>query len=113
MRGAGVRTLEQAHDYLLNDYLAWWERELTVEAASNGDAHRALDKSQHLAARILLIVRMSSDRLFLDRVGRHQSPSPLHRHEQSNTHISKPRPKGDISTLQRRRHFYFALTPPK
>jgi hypothetical protein len=61
-------------------------------------------------ARILLIVRMSSDRLFLDRVGRHQSPSPLHRHEQSNTHLSKPRPKGDVSTLRRTRHFYFALT---
>jgi len=50
MRVAGVRTLEQANDYLLNDYLAWWERELTVEAASNDDAHRALDKSHHLAA---------------------------------------------------------------
>jgi hypothetical protein len=50
MRVAGVRTLEQANDYLLNDYLAWWERELTVEAASNDDAHRALGKSHHLAA---------------------------------------------------------------
>ena len=29
-----------------------------------------------------LIVQMSSGRLFLDRVGRHQSPSPLHRHGQ-------------------------------
>ena len=27
---------------------------------------------------------MSSGRLFLDRVGRHQSPSPLHRHSQHN-----------------------------
>jgi len=27
---------------------------------------------------------MSSGRLFLDRVGRHQSPSPLHRHPQNN-----------------------------
>ena len=61
-------------------------------------------------ARILLIVRMSSDRLFLDRVGRHQSPSLLHRHEQNNTHLSKPRPKGDVSTLRRGGHFYFALT---
>jgi hypothetical protein len=50
MRVAGVRTLEQANDYLLNDYLVWWERELTVEAASSDDAHRALDKSHHLAA---------------------------------------------------------------
>ena len=28
---------------------------------------------------------MSSGRLFLDRVGRHQSPSPLHRHGQNNS----------------------------
>ncbi len=51
--------------------------------------------------------QMSSDRLFLDRVGRHQSPSPLHRHEQINMQFQKPRQKGtfllcqhgDISTL--------------
>ena len=35
--------------------------------------------------RALLIVSMSSGRLFLDRVGRHQSPSPLHRHAQHNS----------------------------
>ena len=32
---------------------------------------------------------MSSGRLFLDRVGRHQSPSPLHRHGQHNS-IARP-----------------------
>jgi len=32
---------------------------------------------------------MSSGRLFLDRVGRHQSPSPLHRHGQHNL-IARP-----------------------
>jgi len=53
---------------------------------------------------------MSSDRLILDRVGRHQSPSPLHRHTQLNMHFSEPPDKGDISTLLRGRHFYFALT---
>jgi hypothetical protein len=47
----------------------------------------------------LLIVLMSSGRLFLDRVDRHQSPSPLCRHEQSNTHVSVAKRKGDISTL--------------
>jgi hypothetical protein len=44
---------------------------------------------------------MSSDRLFLDRVGRHQSPSPLHRHGQTNTTSLQPPSKQDISTLQR------------
>jgi hypothetical protein len=59
---------------------------------------------------VLLIVRMSSGRLFLDRVARQQSPSPLHRHPQHSTHSSEPMAKHDISTLQRTRHFYFALT---
>jgi transposase len=50
MRVAGVRTIEQANQYLTNDYLVWWERELTVEAANPDDAHRRLEKSHHLAA---------------------------------------------------------------
>jgi len=50
MRVAGVKTIGQANDYLTNDYLAWWERELTVAAASPDDAHRRLDKSHNLAA---------------------------------------------------------------
>ena len=58
----------------------------------------------------LLIVATSSDRLFLDRVGRHQSPSPLHRHSQFNMHFSEAPAKGDISTLPAGGHFYFALT---
>src|SRR5580658_8729034 len=50
MRVAGVTTIEQANEYLSNDYLAWWERELTVEAGNPDDAHRPLDKSHDLAA---------------------------------------------------------------
>lgn len=50
MRVAGVTTMEQANAYLTDDYLVWWERELTVEAANPDDAHRPLEKSQHLAA---------------------------------------------------------------
>jgi len=50
MRVAGVTTIEQANEYLTNDYLVWWERELTVEAANPDDAHRPLEKSHHLAA---------------------------------------------------------------
>jgi hypothetical protein len=53
---------------------------------------------------------MSSGRLFLDRVARQQSPSPLHRRPQNNTHSSEAGAKGDISTLPARGHFYFALT---
>jgi hypothetical protein len=54
--------------------------------------------------------QMSSGRLFLDRVARQQSPSPLHRHSQINTHLPEARAEGDISTLPGGRHFYFALT---
>jgi transposase len=50
MRVAGVTTLEGANEYLVNDYLAWWEREMTVEAANADDAHRPREKSQSLAA---------------------------------------------------------------
>jgi transposase InsO family protein len=50
MRVAGVKTLEQANRYLTDDYLVWWERQLTAEAANPDDAHRPLDKSHHLAA---------------------------------------------------------------
>jgi hypothetical protein len=50
MRVAGVKTLEEANRYLEQDYLVWWERELTVEPASPDDAHRPLGKSHNLAA---------------------------------------------------------------
>ncbi len=50
MRVAGVKTLEQANEYLRNEYLVWWEREMTVEPASSDDAHRPLEKSHSLAA---------------------------------------------------------------
>jgi transposase len=50
LRVAGVKTIEQANQYLQEDYLAWWNQELTVEPASSDDAHRPLDKSHNLAA---------------------------------------------------------------
>ena len=50
MRVAGVTTIEQANEYLTDDYLAWWEREMTVEAANPDDAHRRLEKGHNLVA---------------------------------------------------------------
>src|SRR5713101_4418338 len=50
MRVAGVNTMEQANQYLQEDYLVWWDRELTVEPANADDAHRPLAKSHQLAA---------------------------------------------------------------
>jgi hypothetical protein len=56
--------------------------------------------------------QMSSGRLFLDRVGRHQSPSPLRRHDQPTTHFPRGYPKPELSTLLGSGTFYFALTQP-
>lgn len=50
MRVAGVTTLEQANEYLEQEFLPWWERTLTVAPANPDDAHRPLDRSHHLAA---------------------------------------------------------------
>jgi transposase InsO family protein len=50
LRVAGVKTLQQANQYLEETYLVWWERELTVDPAHPDDAHRPLDKSHSLAA---------------------------------------------------------------
>src|SRR6516225_2805221 len=50
MRVAGVKTLEEANEYLIHQYLVWWEREMTVEPANADDAHRPLEKSHNLAA---------------------------------------------------------------
>jgi hypothetical protein len=49
MRVAGVKTIEEANRYLEQDYMVWWDRELTVEAANPDNAHRPLDKSHNLA----------------------------------------------------------------
>jgi hypothetical protein len=54
--------------------------------------------------------QMSSGRLFLDRVGRHQSPSPLRRHAQTTTHFPRGNSKPELSTLPGSGTFYFALT---
>jgi hypothetical protein len=54
--------------------------------------------------------QMSSGRLFLDQVGRHQSPSPLRRHAQTTTPFPRGGPKPELSTLLGRGTFYFALT---
>ena len=53
---------------------------------------------------------MSSGRLFLDQVGRHQSPSPLRRHAQTTTHFPRGNSKPELSTLLGSGTFYFALT---
>ena len=50
MRVAGVKTIEQANQYLEETYLVWWEPGLTVEPAHSDNAHRPLDKSHNLAA---------------------------------------------------------------
>jgi transposase len=50
MRVAEVKTIEQANQYLEENYLAWWERKLTVDPVHADNAHRPLDKSHSLEA---------------------------------------------------------------
>ncbi len=72
--------------------------------------HRAQGKERVGRTTLFSSSTMSSGRLFLDRVGRHQSTSPLYRHAQINMRFSEASAKGDISTLPAWGHFYFALT---
>lgn len=50
LRVAGAKTIQEANKYLEEDYMVWWDRELTVGPANSDDAHRPLDKSHNLAA---------------------------------------------------------------
>src|SRR5258707_443022 len=50
LRVAGARTLEQANEYLEQEFIPWWNKTLTVTPASADDAHRPLEKQHDLAA---------------------------------------------------------------
>lgn len=50
LRVAQAHTLAQANAYLENEFLAWWNRRLTVAPACCDDAHRALGKEHNSAA---------------------------------------------------------------
>ncbi len=50
MRKAGVRSLDEANQYLEQEYLPLWNSRFTVEAENPTDAHRALRAEQDLAA---------------------------------------------------------------
>jgi hypothetical protein len=50
MRLAGITTLEQANQYLEQEYLPWWNQNLTVVPASAADAHRALGPGHDLSS---------------------------------------------------------------
>jgi hypothetical protein len=50
MRVAGIKSIEEANRYLEEDYLVWWERELTVQPGEADNAHRRLEKGHTLAA---------------------------------------------------------------
>lgn len=50
MRVAGVKSLEEANEYLETEFLPWWNQTLVVEPATAEDAHRTLSKRYDLAA---------------------------------------------------------------
>ena len=49
MRVDGVKSLDEANQYLEQKYLPWWERTRTKPPASAADAHRELDAAVDLA----------------------------------------------------------------
>ena len=50
MRVAGVSTAEGANQYLEDEYLPWWQENLTVQPADPDNVHRPLEKQHDLAA---------------------------------------------------------------
>jgi hypothetical protein len=50
LRVAGASTLDQANEYLEQEFIPWWNKTLTVTPASADDAHRPLEKQHDLAA---------------------------------------------------------------
>jgi hypothetical protein len=50
LRGAGVKNIVHANEYLEEEYMAWWDRQVTVEPPHPDNAHRPLDRSHNLAA---------------------------------------------------------------
>jgi hypothetical protein len=50
LRLAGVSTLEDANRYLDEEFLPWWNANLTVEPVSAADAHRTLGPEHDLAS---------------------------------------------------------------
>jgi hypothetical protein len=50
LRVAGARTLEQANQYLEEEFLPWWNQHLTVLPGNASDAHRPLGAEHDLAA---------------------------------------------------------------
>lgn len=55
LRVAGVRTLEEANQYLEAEFLPWWNQHLVVAPASAVDAHRPLEKDHDLAATLATV----------------------------------------------------------
>jgi hypothetical protein len=50
MRVAGVKSLQEANEFLEKEFLPLWNRTLVVKPASSDDAHRRLDERYDLAA---------------------------------------------------------------
>ena len=50
LRIAKAKTIEQANRYLEEQFLAWWNQHLKVQAANATDAHRPVEKEHDLAA---------------------------------------------------------------
>ena len=61
MRVAGVSTIEQANQYLDNEFLPWWQATLTVKPAKPDNMHRPLEKHHDLAASLSCVEHRTVD----------------------------------------------------
>jgi hypothetical protein len=79
----GHRMRFSRHDGIYQSDVGFWKSKNPSRTPPPASART---RARERAGRITLspIVLMSSGRLFLDQVGRHQSPSPLHRRDQNN-----------------------------
>jgi hypothetical protein len=50
MRVAGVCTIEEANEFLKQEFLPWWNQTLAVKPSNSTDSHRPLGKEHTLAA---------------------------------------------------------------
>ena len=74
LRLAGVNTLEEANRYLEQEFLAWWNANLTVAPASAADAHRALGPEHDLRSALSHVEQrqITSDYTFRNEGQRYQ-----------------------------------------
>ncbi|MBA5872420.1 MAG: ISNCY family transposase [Nitrospira sp. CR2.1] len=69
LRVVGAKTLEEANEYLENEYLPWWHETRIVEPARDEDVHQALSPGTNLAGILSHVETRTVDNGYTLRVG--------------------------------------------